>query len=70
MNLIRSHGNNAVHKAAPVSKTIAETSVKELFHSLYWFARTYTRQAAALPPAGLAFDTSLVPRPSPPRPER
>ncbi|MFI1207843.1 DEAD/DEAH box helicase family protein [Streptomyces sp. NPDC020802] len=63
MDLIRRHGNNAVHKAAPVPKSVAEASVKELFHSLYWFARTYTRQTAALPPAGLEFDTSVVPRP-------
>lgn len=67
MDLIRRHGNNAVHKAAPVPKTVAEASVKELFHSLYWFARTYTRQAAALPPAGLEFDTSAVPRPLSPQ---
>ncbi|MFB6805887.1 DEAD/DEAH box helicase family protein [Streptomyces sp. NPDC056387] len=67
MDLIRRQGNNAVHKAAPVPKTVAEASVKELFHSLYWFARTYTRQAAALPPAGLEFDTSAVPRPLSPQ---
>ncbi|MFH9394093.1 DEAD/DEAH box helicase family protein [Streptomyces sp. NPDC017556] len=67
MDLIRRHGNNAVHKAAPVSKAVAESSVKELFHSLYWFARTYTRQATALPPAGLEFDTSAVPRPLSPQ---
>jgi type I restriction enzyme R subunit len=67
MDLIRRHGNNAVHKAAPVPKTVAETSVKELFHSLYWFARTYTRRASALPPAGLEFDTSAVPRPLSPQ---
>ncbi|MGW5212065.1 DEAD/DEAH box helicase family protein [Streptomyces sp. NPDC004051] len=67
MDLVRRHGNNAVHKAAPVPKTVAEASVKELFHSLYWFARTYTRQAAALPPAGLEFDTSAVPRPLSPQ---
>ncbi|MFZ4266832.1 DEAD/DEAH box helicase family protein [Streptomyces arboris] len=67
MDLIRRHGNNAVHKAAPVPKTVAEASVKELFHSLYWFARTYTRQASALPPAGLEFDTSAIPRPLSPQ---
>ncbi|WP_030734019.1 DEAD/DEAH box helicase family protein [Streptomyces griseus] len=67
MDLIRRHGNNAVHKAAPVPKTVAEASVKELFHSLYWFARTYTRQASALPSAGLEFDTSAVPRPLSPQ---
>ncbi|MGW0855681.1 DEAD/DEAH box helicase family protein [Streptomyces sp. NPDC002690] len=67
MDLIRRHGNNAVHKAAPVPRSVAEASVKELFHSLYWFARTYTRQAAALPPAGLEFDTSAVPRPLSPQ---
>ncbi|MDF9814210.1 DEAD/DEAH box helicase family protein [Streptomyces sp. SPB162] len=67
MDLIRRHGNNAVHKAAPVSGAVAEASVKELFHSLYWFARTYTRQPAALPPAGLEFDTSAVPRPLSPQ---
>ncbi|WP_224350099.1 type I restriction endonuclease [Streptomyces olivaceus] len=67
MDLIRGHGNNAVHKAAPVPKTVAEASIKELFHSLYWFARTYTRRAAALPPGGLTFDSSAVPRPLSPQ---
>ncbi|MFF6955666.1 DEAD/DEAH box helicase family protein [Streptomyces sp. NPDC008317] len=67
MDLIRRHGNDAVHKAAPVPKTIAEASVRELFHSLYWFARTYTLRPAALPPAGLEFDTSVVPRPLSPQ---
>jgi type I restriction enzyme R subunit len=67
MDLVRRHGNNAVHKTAPVPRPVAEASVKELFHSLYWFARTYTRQSAQLPPAGIEFDTSAVPRPLSPQ---
>ncbi|WP_200302646.1 DEAD/DEAH box helicase family protein [Streptomyces adelaidensis] len=67
MDLVRRHGNNAVHKAAPVPRPVAEASVKELFHSLYWFARTYTRQPAQLPSAGIEFDTSAVPRPLSPQ---
>ncbi|EDY46623.1 DEAD/DEAH box helicase family protein [Streptomyces sp. SPB074] len=42
---------------------MAETCVKELFHCLYWFARTCARDPAALPPAALEFDTGIVPRP-------
>ncbi|MFD4754483.1 DEAD/DEAH box helicase family protein [Streptomyces sp. NPDC058426] len=67
MDLIRRRGNDAVHKAAPVPRNVAETCVKELFHCLYWFARTYTRDPAALPPAALDFDSSLVPRPLSPQ---
>lgn len=63
MDLVRRYGDDAVHRAAPVPGNVAETCVKELFHCLYWFARTYTRDPAALPPAALEFDTGIVPRP-------
>ena len=33
---------------------------RELFHVLYWLARTYSRQQ---PPGALAFDQELIPKP-------
>ncbi|WEH36082.1 DEAD/DEAH box helicase family protein [Streptomyces sp. AM 4-1-1] len=63
MDIIRRQGNHAVHKPAPATPQMAVVSVRELFHSLYWFARTYARQVQDLPAAGMDFDTGVIPRP-------
>ncbi len=65
MDLVRRQGNNAVHKAAPVPTQHAVDSLRELFHALYWLARTYARVQA--PPPGTAFDADRIPRPPSPR---
>ncbi|MFE1311691.1 DEAD/DEAH box helicase family protein [Streptomyces sp. NPDC058755] len=65
MDLVRRQGNNAVHKAAPVPPKNAVDSLRELFHALYWFARTYARGEAPAP--GIVFDTDLIPRPLSPQ---
>jgi type I restriction enzyme R subunit len=65
MHLIRNRGNRAVHDAAPVTAEQAMPVVKELFHVLYWVARTYSRDPAAVPSDALVFDPQLVPRPAP-----
>ncbi|KKD08383.1 restriction endonuclease subunit R [Streptomyces sp. WM6386] len=67
MDLVRRLGNDAVHKSAPVSPTSALTALRELFHSLYWVARTYTRQPEHRPAPALDFDTAAVPRPLSPQ---
>ncbi|MET8837082.1 DEAD/DEAH box helicase family protein [Micromonospora sp. NPDC004540] len=64
MDLIRKQGNWAVHKNAPVRSTDSLPVVRELFHVLYWVARHYTRDQSQVPPSALAFDESLIPRPS------
>lgn len=65
MDLIRRQGNLAVHSATQVHSKDAVRSVTELFHVLYWLARTYARHEADVPPASLAFDASLIPVPEP-----
>jgi type I restriction enzyme, R subunit len=63
MNLVRKQGNAAVHDRRPVKVEAALGMVKELFHILYWVARTYARDSADVPSASLAFDPAAVPRP-------
>ena len=41
--LIQKFGNQAVHANRPVSYSDAMKLVRELFHVLFWLARTYTR---------------------------
>jgi type I restriction enzyme R subunit len=65
MDLIRRQGNLAVHSTAQVHSKDAVRSVTELFHVLYWLARTYAQHEPDVPPATLAFDTSLIPVPEP-----
>ncbi|WP_079148237.1 DEAD/DEAH box helicase family protein [Streptomyces agglomeratus] len=70
MDIIRRQGNQAVHKQAPVPPQAAVASLRELFHSLYWFARTYTGKAHELPAAGMEFDSTAIPRPLTPEARR
>ncbi|MEQ4302663.1 DEAD/DEAH box helicase family protein [Plantactinospora sp. B6F1] len=64
MHLIRRLGNKGVHDSRVVPEREAVAAVRELFHVTYWIARRYTRDPAAMPPSGLAFDASLIPRPT------
>lgn len=65
MDAIRRQGNVAVHRTGPVATNDAIRIVAELFHVMYWLARTYTRDTDAPPAAGLAFDHTIIPRPVP-----
>lgn len=65
MDVIRRQGNVAVHRKTPVAPKDAVRTVAELFHIMYWLARTYTLDQAHLPAAALAFDATLIPRPVP-----
>ncbi|WP_210634805.1 DEAD/DEAH box helicase family protein [Streptomyces sp. GESEQ-13] len=65
MDVIRRQGNAAVHRKTPVSVNDAMRVVGELFHVMYWLARTYAVDRANLPAPGLVFDPTLVPRPEP-----
>ncbi|MFN2397213.1 MAG: DUF4145 domain-containing protein, partial [Gemmatimonadaceae bacterium] len=63
MDVIRRQGNAAVHRHSPVAANDAIRVVTELFHIMYWVARTYSRNPADLPAPGLAFNQATIPRP-------
>src|SRR5688572_17977612 len=60
--VIRDLGNQAVHSKRPVHQLDAVRAAGELFHILYWFARTYSK---AWRHEGLAFDPALLPKAAP-----
>jgi type I restriction enzyme R subunit len=61
MRLIQRFGNQAVHASQPMGYLDALKLVRELFHVLFWLARTYTR--ASDPKAIEAtFDEKRVPK--------
>lgn len=66
MDVIRRIGNRAVHRREPVHPSDAVKVAAELFHVLYWVARTYTRDPAHLPADTLVFDASVIKRPATP----
>jgi hypothetical protein len=53
MRVIKDLGNLAVHSHKPVREFDAITASKELFHVMFWLARTYGR--GAKPADGLSF---------------
>jgi type I restriction enzyme, R subunit len=61
MRLIQRFGNQAVHAGQPIGHLDALRLVRELFHVLFWLARTYTR--ASDPKSITAeFDEKRVPK--------
>ena len=65
MDVIRRQGNNAVHRRTTYTESDSVRLVGELFHVLYWLARTYSQRLDAIVlPA--TFDRDLLPRPLPP----
>lgn len=60
--LIQKLGNQAAHSARPVKDYDAVRACRELFHLLFWLARTYTRESD---PKSLAatFDEDQIPHP-------
>jgi type I restriction enzyme R subunit len=61
MRLIQRFGNQAVHASQPIGHLDALRLVRELFHVLFWLARTYTR---ASDPKSIeaTFDEKRVPK--------
>lgn len=61
---IKNLGNGAVHprrkQSVAQQQQDAMAAVRELFHVMFWLARTYHQQAG--PPAGLVFEADQVPR--------
>jgi len=58
--VINTLGNRAVHGHRAIPLDDAMVAVRELFHVMYWLARTYGR--AARPAPGLAFDAAALPK--------
>jgi type I restriction enzyme R subunit len=65
--LVKELGNLAVHSHKKIAKYDATTATKELFHILFWLARTYAREA--VPADGLAFNPDHLPTTAPVPPQ-
>jgi len=59
---IKEVGNLAVHSRKPITERDALRATKELFHFLYWIARTYTRRSST-EYENIAWDEKQVPPP-------
>ncbi|MDQ3668389.1 MAG: DEAD/DEAH box helicase family protein [Acidobacteriota bacterium] len=59
---IKEVGNLAVHSRKPITERDALRATKELFHFLYWIARTYTRRSAT-EYENIAWDETQIPPP-------
>ena len=63
MDVIRKQGNAAVHRQKPITANEAGVVVRELFHVMFWLARTYARAPEDAPHPSLVFETDAIPRP-------
>lgn len=63
MDYIRRVGNSAVHDRRPTKVEAAVGAVRELFHVMFWIARTYARGREDVPHPSLAFNDAAIPRP-------
>jgi type I restriction enzyme R subunit len=63
IDFIRRQGNAAVHDRRPIKVEAAVGVVRELFHVMFWIARTYARDRDDVPEASLAFNVEAIPRP-------
>ncbi len=57
--LLKDLGNRAVHDTSPVAPTEGEVAARELFHVMFWIARTYS--TANKPTDTLEFEVSKIP---------
>jgi type I restriction enzyme R subunit len=62
IKVIKDLGNLAVHSHKSVRELDALTATKELFHFMFWLARTYGR--GTKPADGLSFNPNLLPKSS------
>jgi type I restriction enzyme, R subunit len=67
IKVIKDLGNLAVHSHKPIRQVDALTAAKELFHVMFWFARTYVR--GTKPPDDLSFNADLLPKTGPALPQ-
>ncbi|TKJ22005.1 DEAD/DEAH box helicase family protein [Blastococcus sp. CCUG 61487] len=64
MDVVRRQGNHAVHRPGNVPPDRALSTVRELFHILFWLADRYSRDPRNRPGAH-QFDAEALPRPLP-----
>ena len=62
IKVVKDLGNLAVHSHKPVRQLDALAATKELFHFMFWLARTYSR--GAKPADDLSFNPDLLPKSS------
>jgi len=62
IKVVKDLGNLAVHSHKPVRQLDALAAAKELFHIMFWLARTYAR--GAKPADGLCLNPDLLPKSS------
>ena len=62
IKVVKDLGNLAVHSHKPMRQLDALTATKELFHVMFWLARTYAR--GTKPADGLSFNPDLLPKSS------
>ncbi len=55
MDVVRKLGNHAAHSTRAMGAQDGVAAVRELFHVMYWLARTYARNVAARPDAAVQF---------------
>lgn len=67
IKVIKDLGNLAVHSHKPVRQFDALRATKELFHVMFWLARTYSR--GTKPADGLSFNVDLLPKTGPTPPQ-
>jgi type I restriction enzyme R subunit len=60
IKVVKDLGNLAVHSHKPIRQFDALTAAKELFHIMYWLARTYAR--GAKPADNLSFNPDSLPK--------
>ncbi len=63
MDYIRRLGNAAAHDSRPIKVEAAVGAVRELFHVMFWIARTYARDREDVPNASLVFNEAAISRP-------
>jgi type I restriction enzyme, R subunit len=55
MDVVRKLGNHAAHSPRAMGAQDGVAAVRELFHVMYWLARTYARNVAARPDGAVQF---------------
>jgi len=66
--IIKDLGNHAVHSNKPIRQYDALVAAQELFHIMFWLARTYAR--GERPADNIVFDPSLIPAAAVKEPEK
>jgi type I restriction enzyme, R subunit len=60
MDVVRKLGNQAAHSTRAMGAQDGVAAVRELFHVMYWLARTYARNVAARPDGAVQFQVQWL----------